>query len=590
MKRLVWIVISLGVFAAIMFIPSLAWTDDDEVANDDVASEPTSITNYDAVFELSENGDLDVVETLTVNFPSGDRHGIFRFWDRVDQENGEVRRLVEDVEVTQDGDEAQVEMSTEDHGRFDVARIGDPDEFVSTGEHVYEIKYHIDGTIEPGQDVSTDSQWYWQLIPSGWAQDIDEAHLTVKLPTTAEDVQCGIGFDDPPDPCEIRGEGTDELRINTGALPRNTPVSLKVGLDLSTPDPGTSPPWGARFDRVLSTSPVTLGIVLAIVAGVGLLAMVLARMTYERNPQFPLMYGPPDGIGPAQAKYILTEGIDQEAYVATLMHAAQHGAVDLTRGQDSWTITDKGGPEKWNGLDEVTGGVAHILSGPGTSFTAGKKDVAAGERLKEEVALFEANTKAWAFSSGNLTKAGPGGLGGLLVLLGFVGAIATVIWNPFSMTIVGMIPAAFFVFGAPLLKTGATTKRTREGRDLWSRVGGFKRVLSTPSSQDRFDFSGREDLYTAYIPWAVAFGVADEWAAKYRTETGAEPPVPHYFGSAYAGASAGSYVDSMVSDFNSTVSSAISSYQATQSSSSSSGGGGGFSGGGGGGGGGGGSW
>ena len=590
MKRLLWIVISLGVFLGIMFIPSLAWTSPDEVANDDTGTEPTTITNYDAEFELAANGDLDVVETLTVYFPSGDRHGIFRFWDRLDQENKDVRRLVEDVEVKQDGDEAQVEMSTEDHGRFDVARIGDPDEFVSTGEHVYEIKYHIDGTIEPGQDVSTDSQWYWQLIPSGWAQDIDEAHLTVKLPTKAEDVQCAVGFAPDDTPCEIRGVGSDELRIQTGALPRNTPVSIKVGLDLSsTPDPGSSPPWAARFDRVLGTNTTVLGLVVLIVAGVGLLGIVLARMTYERNPQFPLMYGPPDGIGPAQAKYVLTEGIDKEAYVATLMHAAHHGAIDLTRGQESWTITDKGGPEKWSGLDEVTGGVAHILSGPGTSFTAGKKDVAAGERLKEEIALFEANTKAWAMASGNLTKAGPGGLGGMLVLLAFVAAIATVIWNPFSMTILGMIPAAFFIFGAPMLKTGATTKRTRQGRDLWSRTGGFKRVLSTPSSQDRFDFSGREELYTAYIPWAVAFGCANEWAAKYRTETGAEPPVPHYFGSAYAGAGAGAYVDSMVSDFSATVDSAISSYNATQSSSS-SGGGGGFSGGGGGGGGGGGSW
>ncbi len=129
----------------------------------------------------------------------------------------------------------------------------------------------------------------------------------------------------------------------------------------------------------------------------------------------------------------------------------------------------------------------------------------------------------------------------------------------------------------------------KAGRDLWSRAGGFKRILSTPSAQDRFDFSGRQELYTAYIPWAVAFGCADEWAEKYRTEMGGDPPVPSYFGSAYAGAYVGSAVSSMVSDFNSTVSSAISSYEATQTSSS-SGGGGGFSGGGGGGGGGGGSW
>ena len=62
-------------------------------------------------------------------------------------------------------------------------------------------------------------------------------------------------------------------------------------------------------------------------------------------------------------------------------------------------------------------------------------------------------------------------------------------------------------------------------------------MLSTPSSKERFDFSGRQELYTAYIPWAVALDCADEWAEKYRTEMGAEPPVPAYFAGAYVGAS-----------------------------------------------------
>jgi hypothetical protein len=93
-------------------------------------------------------------------------------------------------------------------------------------------------------------------------------------------------------------------------------------------------------------------------------------------------------------------------------------------------------------------------------------------------------------------------------------------------------------------------------------------MLSTPSSKQRFDFSGRKELYTSYIPWAVAFDCADEWAAKYRIEVGEEPPVPHYFAGAYAGANTGAFVSSMVGDFSSTVDSAISSYNATQSSSS----------------------
>ena len=90
------------------------------------------------------------------------------------------------------------------------------------------------------------------------------------------------------------------------------------------------------------------------------------------------------------------------------------------------------------------------------------------------------------------------------------------------------------------------------------------------------------------MPWAVAFGVADAWAEKYRIETGEDPPMPLYASSGLH-YGAGGFAASMADDFSSTVSSAISAYEATQSSSS-SGGGGGSSGGGGGGGGGGGSW
>ena len=187
-----------------------------------------------------------------------------------------------------------------------------------------------------------------------------------------------------------------------------------------------------------------------------------------------------------------------------------------------------------------------------------------------------------------MTKAGLGGFGGFLVLGGICLVIANVIFNPFHLAALGLIPGLFALAGLGMLKTGASTKRTATGRELWSRIGGFHRVLSTPSSVDRFDFSGRQELYTAYIPWAVALGCADQWADKFRTEMGQEPPSPAYLGGGYHAGSYGYDFTSMVDDFDSTLDSAISSYQATQSSSSS--GGGGFSGGGGGGGGGGGSW
>ena len=582
MKRAVASLIGLAIVGAVLAANALLWN----LGGSSSGSEPSTITNYQADFVVDDDGDIHVTETLTLD-GLFTRHGIFRFFDRADPTAPATRRTPYDISVTRDGAEEPFEVLKESHRRFTNLKIGSATKTLGMGEHTYVIKYSMHDAIQPGQGVDEDSQFYWQLIPSGWQQEIDRATLTVELPVpSADQVQCAIGSGNS-DGCTVEGAGTETLTVTTGPLDDHTPLSIKTGLDLATPDQDTNVPWPARFDRTLSSSPILLGLVVLLALGAAFIGLTAARRSFEADPQFPLMYGPPEGVGPAQAKYILTESIDREAYVATLMYAAERGAIDLGKSGNAWTISDKQGAQGWAGLDEATLGVAHLLGGPGTSFVASPKDVEAGKRLQTEISGFESTVKSWAKSSGNLVTAGLGGLGGLLVLgsLILVGVIA--IWNPVNMTAVGLIPGAFAIAAMPLVRTGSGTKRTAQGRELWSRVGGFRRVLSTSSSQDRFDFSGRQELYTQYIPWAVAFGCADEWADKYRTEMGVEPPTPSYFG-AYGGAFVGSSVASMVNDFDSTVSSAISSYQATQSSSSS--GGGGFSGGGGGGGGGGGSW
>jgi uncharacterized membrane protein YgcG len=588
MIRLVGYTIGVAVLAALLSIPALFFGDGEATPN----SEDTSITSYVADFDLAKNGDLKVVETITVDVPVYGKHGIFRFWDRIDPNDSHARRDPDDISVTRDGSDEPFDLSNEDHGRFRVAKIGSADSTLDTGEHVYVIKYRIDGVITEGNDkiTSEPSQFFWQLIPGGWQQSIAAATLTVHLPVPSEsDVRCGIGFDATTG-CEVQGAGTTDLTIETGPIGPRTPLSIATGLDMDTPEAGNVVPWTGRWDRVLGRSVPVLGIVLLLGLGAGILGGLAGARSREKEPGFPLLYAPPEGIGPAQAKFILNETVDRETYVATLMYAAEKEAIELTRDGDTWTIKDRNGPAGWASLDPVTLGTAHILGGPGSTFTANKKDVAAGSRLRDEIALFDSSVDTWAKTSGNLVTAGLGGLGGLLVLAGFASVLAVAIWNPFSMTMIGLIPGAFAVCGTSLMATGSGTKRTKTGRDLWSKVGGFRRMLATPSSKERFDFSGREDLYTAYIPWAVAFGCAKEWAAKYRTEMGTEPPVPHYFAGAYAGSNPAAFVSSMAADFGATVDSAISSYNATQSSSSSGGGGGGFSGGGGGGGGGGGSW
>jgi len=581
MKRLIAAVLGLSVVVLVVLAPALFWnTGDDPTTDSDF-----TISSYRATMDISTEGDLTVDEVLGIDFSVTGKHGIFRFWDRADPSAPHARRNPQHVTVMMDGEPEPFELSDASSGRYLVAKVGDPDVTLDPGLHQYAIHYEIDGVLEPGTD-GTASQFYWNLVPDG--PDIDQADILVHLPAVAESVRCAQGSGATTG-CTARGEGGTKLRVRTGPLAPHTPVTVKVGLDLPTPEPGDELPWTARYDRVLGTHVVALVAVLLLAVAAAVLGLVLARRTYEKTPQLPLMYAPPDGIGPAQAAYLVTEQVDDEQYVATLMYAAEKGAIDLARDGEAWTITDKQGAAGWAGLDPVTSGVAHLLGGPGTSFTAAPKDVEAGKRLKSEIESFEEGTASWASTSGLMVGSGLGSLGRTVIGACLLAVLGVVIWNPFDMTAVGLVPGAFAVFAAPLAAPGAGTRRTKKGRDLWSRAGGFRRILSTPSAQDRFDFSGREELYTAYLPWAVAFGCAEEWAGKYRTEMGTEPPVPSYFGPAYAGAYTGSVVSSMVDDFHSTVSSAVSSYEATQSSSS-GGGGGGFSGGGGGGGGGVGSW
>ncbi len=383
------------------------------------------------------------------------------------------------------------------------------------------------------------------------------------------------------------GEGTPSLRVSLADLPKLTPVTVRADVDQPVPPVlGDVHRWSPRLDPVLAPVPLVVLVVLGglLLGGIGAGA---ARRAHEPKPRFPLQYAPPPGIGPAQAAYVMDERIGREQFVATVLHAAEQGVVDLDRDASGWSL--RPGTTPWQSVDDVTAGL-HTLVGSGArGFTASSDDVASGKRLAGEMELFESGTKEWARRQGLVVTGPLGGAGGLLVLVAFALAVWLALWNPFSFSLVAIVPGLFAVGAVSLLTPGAATVRTASGRDLWSRVGGFRRVLATPASKERFDFSGREELYTAYVPWAVAFGCADQWAAKFRTETGREPPVPAYFVGGYGGDHTGAYVDQMVGDFSSTVDGAISAYEATQSSSS-SGGGGGFSGGGGGGGGGGGSW
>lgn len=584
--------------AALLLFPVVASV---STGQSSTAPDPVTITSYDATYDVSRDGVLTGTETIVADFPFG-RHGIFRYWDLKDAGDPHVRLKPSQFKVTRDGESEPYTMLWEQGRRFRVAKIGSADVTLSPGEHTYVLTYRIKGALAHGSVQSgTTSSWSdakatrslfnWQVVAGGWAMSMHRVNVTVNLPAPSKVAQCAVR---DRRTCTVDGVGSRTLKVQTTNLQPYTPVSLRAEVPVGPPDrPGA--PWPIEWDRLLGRNAPLAFAVLALSAGLLVFGYVWDRRSREPKPGYPVQYEPPAGLGPVQAAYVTSERVPRRALAATLLYQAKQGLTELSRtDDDEWKIKGIADADAWAKTDDVT---RHVGSSLGVDSPGGRFDadgsVSAGQTLKSVQSSIKMVTDTWASAAGVQHAAPSETLGRLLVVLAAIGAVGLTFFVQSTSLLV--IPLAAFVVGAVgLLVPGVGRRRTLLGRDVWSRAGGFERLLSTDSAKERFDFSARKDAYTAFIPFAVAFDVADRWARKYEQATGEPAPVPVWYGGGTSGTHGGSFISEGSADpfasFESALSSSISAYTASQSSSSGGGGGGGFSGGGGGGGGGGGSW
>ncbi|HRV70117.1 MAG TPA: DUF2207 domain-containing protein [Marmoricola sp.] len=583
MRRVIVWAAKLAVIGVLAMIGTGTF-DDDAGQSDDSAK----IQTYKAVFDVAKDGRTQVTETLQVEFPES-KHGIFRFFDTWDAPNPKARLIPTNISVTRDGMVEPWELLTQDRGRFKVVKIGSPI-VTMTGVHTYKISYQVEGALIAGGKQAR-SLFYWDLIPGGWAMPIAKADLRVNLPAELSGERCIAGTG-KYFACSIEADSATSLRVQASDLAPFVPVTVQAGVDIATPSAATKP-WPSHLDPLFGKS-VPVAVVVGLLAlASGLAGLWLVRARSEKEPPFPLSYAPPEGISPGQAAYLLEEVLPTRAFIGSLLYAAERGAITMTQDGEKLVISTVGDGSAWDQLDVPTQGIAAMLSlkKEGATFTLDPKSAVASGKMQDAIRAFRGRVENWGKEAQLIGPSRLGVHGPWLLLATFVLTAALLLFAPWNMALLGLVPGMFWVFGTGIGASGGNTKRTPAGRDLWARVGGFKRVLATPSAEDRFDFSGRNELYSAYIPWAVAFDCAKEWAAKYEAEIGAPPPPPYYIGGDNTGASTAlasgtslGFLDSMTSSFDSAASAAISNYSAGSSSfgiGSSSGGGGGGGGGGG---------
>ncbi|OBB10602.1 hypothetical protein A5761_27905, partial [Mycolicibacterium setense] len=434
-------------------------------------ADPVIITDYRADFTVDTDGRMTAVETITGNFPSG-RHGLFRYWDVANQNNSRLRQVPEITSVTVDGAPTPYELLWENGKRFRVAKIGDPDTTLDWGPHVFEMRYTIDGVLDPGTvganrtfaantgSPGARSAFYWNVIAPAWNNTIERADISVTLPGEITGAGCSVGSGVGSACTDLRTEG-NTMRFGATDLEPHTPVTVRAGVDVATP-PQVGLPWPYTWDRIVGQSVPTLAWIALLTVGMALLGLYLSRTTVEPPPGFPVQYAPPDGLGPVQVEYIRTENIPKNGLSATLFHLADRGLVELRQVSDKhWKVKGLAKPADWADVDPVAidvGAALKVMS-PGAEFSA-KNTAASGKKLSSAKVGMAGAARRWAFDSGLLVKRRKEWWVLVANVVAFLAAVAGFwLWFGIPITLWGLPFAAFFVFSVSVWSGGVGTRR-----------------------------------------------------------------------------------------------------------------------------------
>ncbi len=540
------------------------------------------ILSYHSDITVDAEAELTIAETIEVR-AEGNRiqRGIYRDFptDYRDRFGNHYRVTFDVLRVTRDGVEEPWHSERRQNGVR--VYVGDASRRLAPGDYRYTITYRTNRSV--GYFENHD-ELYWNVTGVGWDFSIDAASARVRLPgaIAAGDITV-TGFTGPFG--SRAREVETATRSSEATIRATTELGPREGLTLvvTWPKGRVFEPSGMdRFGYLLLDN---LGLLLALTTLVAVAGFLyLAWRRYGRDPEAGITfahYEPPEGYSPGAVRYIRRMGYDNNTLTAAIVSLAVKGYLRIDQHGDDYTLEQKRSDEP---LGPGEAALVNGLFADGMTLVLEQKNharIGAAKRLHRKALkrhyqqTYFKNNAQWLV---------PTVVGSVLAFLAILAADLVTPLVVVVFLLNGLLQAAaLYLMKSP----------TRRGRSLMDKLDGFELYLSVAEKDDleiRHPPELTPELFERYLPFAIALGVATEWAEQFAAVlsgmSAAERSsyAPHW----YRGDFHPHRVHRFVSDVGSSFSSAISSAGTPPGSSSGSGGGG--SSGGGGGGGGGGGW
>jgi uncharacterized membrane protein YgcG len=503
------------------------------------------IDSFSIDYIVQPSGVLNVTEKITWRFGSNSgRHGIKR--DLITREpygtsDQDAVYQISNIEVSASaGVSATKDVSTikEQDGRLLTTeiKIGDANSTISADTATYTISYDVTGAMRTFPDENPPyDEFYWDATGSGNPL-IKKLAVTASVPGGAQEVSCFAGEVKANTPCTAAKVDTsdDEAVFSQTNLParENVTIGVKIKPGLVADNKPHLEADGSKLSSGEKAGLVALG-------GSGLLSAIVAPILgvfyYRRrgrdqryaglapgtaplagqpaevimnDPKIPVpvAFSPPR-IPVGEAGLLVDGQFDPRDTAATIIDLAVRGALTVrSESKDDFEVTlvdpsRAAAPHEMTLLNTLFGGAppgaVKDLSSPGSMLTA-------HQALTTQVTA-QVEEHGW-FTRIPKSKVGRGFGAGLPFLVIFSGFLFTkVVW----LLLVPLLPIV--ITAAVVRAKMRRGQRTAEGRAICDQVEGFKLYLSTAEAE-QLKFEEGEDIFSRYLPWAIAFDLADRWA------------------------------------------------------------------------------
>ena len=556
------------------------------------------ILDFHSDILVLRDGWIEVTETITVRAEGKRiRRGIYRDFptEYTDSLGNDHVVAFEPQSVMRNGKPEDYHAD----GYFNGVRVyfGSADRFIDTGEHTYAFRYRASrmlGFFEQHDEL------YWNVTGLDWEFPIDRASASVafEFEPAANEVFVEAYTGAAGSTGRDYTASVDDARRVSFATSKKMPAHHGLTIVVGWPKGYVQEP--GDLQRVGWVLKDNANLLVALSGLLLLLAYYIpVWMHFGKDPEAGVLvtrYEPPAGFSPASLRYIRQMYYDDKTMTAAVVSLAVKGYLRINATVKSGGFFSFGSKENEHSLTRLTppdnapalaAGERELLQ---QLFRGGDTVVLENEnheRLGKARSAHEKSLRA-DYREKYFRKNGLLNVPAIIIVVAATFVSLSVASRP-TLLVIATIIAMILVMAlfAIILK-----RPTMRGRKLLDEMAGFRDYLEV-AEKDELNLRNPPQktpaLFEAYLPYALALGVDQQWAEKFAAilasarGSGSSAYQPSWYNGSWSAANLASSTSQLSSSLNTAISSSV-----TPPGSSSGGGGGGSSGGGGGGGGGGG--